>query len=233
MGSYEKQRAFLCQHVDQDKAKRTTTNRKENSNSYHLTVNEKTFFLGALDISQKTVQYALKKKQHGVFVGVDNRGKTSSVNKTPEIDINFIREHIKSFPTVPSHYTRKDSNRQEIFCTEYNLAFHRPKKDQCSICTVYYEKKQRGELDDEEQTSSKKQRKFEGSKDKRQTKSKTDKSFVVSTFDFNIPTPCSTFEIYTINDVCQLTTCPFTHLGMEKGPVIYGMKLMEDGAQTK
>ncbi|CAC5393374.1 unnamed protein product [Mytilus coruscus] len=41
MGSYEKQRAFLCQHVDQDNAKRTTTNRKENSNSYHLTVNEK------------------------------------------------------------------------------------------------------------------------------------------------------------------------------------------------
>ena len=72
MGSYEKQRAFLCQHVDQAKTKRTTTNRKENSNSYHLTVNEKrerickTFFLGALDISQKTVQYALKKKQHGV-----------------------------------------------------------------------------------------------------------------------------------------------------------------------
>lgn len=236
MGSYEKQRAFLCQHVDQDKAKRTTTNRKENSNSYHLTVNEKrerickTFFLGALDISQKTVQYPLKKKQHGVFVGVDNRGKTSSVNKTPEIDRNFIREHIKSFPTVPSHYTRKDSNRQylsanlslkkmfylyeelckkkgkkpckiniyrEMFCTEYNLAFHRPKKDQCSICTVYYEKKQRGELDDDdEEQFVRHQRNKESSRDQKtkdKQRAKTDKSFVVSTFDLEavLPTPCS------------------------------------------
>ncbi|CAC5424332.1 unnamed protein product [Mytilus coruscus] len=174
--------------------------------------------------------YALKKKQHGVFVGVDNRGKTPSVNNTPEIDRHFIRKHIKSFLTVLSHYTRKDSNRQylsanlslkkmfylyeelcmkkrkklckiniyrEIFCTEYNLALHRPKKAQCSICTVYYEKKQQGELDDDdEEQFVRHQRNKEssrGQKSKDKQRAKTDKSFVVSTFNLEavLPNSCS------------------------------------------
>lgn len=39
--SYEKQRNFICQHVEQTKAKRCSTNRKEKSNAYFLTVNQK------------------------------------------------------------------------------------------------------------------------------------------------------------------------------------------------
>lgn len=60
------------------------------------------------------VAYALRKKQHGIFVGGDNGGKKSSVNRTPDVDRNFIKEQIQSFPTVSSHYTRKDSNRQYL-----------------------------------------------------------------------------------------------------------------------
>jgi hypothetical protein len=117
LGSYEKQRNFICQHVEQSESKRCTTNRKEHSNAYFLTVDGKkervckAFFLGTLDIGKKTVEYSLKKKEHGVFVGSDNRGKKTPINRTPEGDRNFIRGHIQSFPTVSSHYTRKDSNR--------------------------------------------------------------------------------------------------------------------------
>jgi hypothetical protein len=117
LGSYEKQRNFICQHVEQSESKRCTTNRKEHSNAYFLTVDGKkervckAFFLGTLDIGKKTVEYSLKKKEHGVFVGSDNRGKKTPINRIPEGDRNFIRGHIQSFPTVSSHYTRKDSNR--------------------------------------------------------------------------------------------------------------------------
>jgi hypothetical protein len=59
LGSYEKQRNFICQHVEQSESKRCTTNRKEHSNAYFLTVDGKkehvckAFFLGTLDIGKK------------------------------------------------------------------------------------------------------------------------------------------------------------------------------------
>ncbi|CAG2200930.1 unnamed protein product [Mytilus edulis] len=132
LGSYEKQRNFICQHVEQTKAKRCTTNRKENSNTYFLTTDGKkergckAFFLVILHVSKKTVEYSLKKKEHGVFVGRDNRGKNPSINRTPEGDRHFIREHIQSFPTkqrgeitnedeeqFQEHQTKKEKSREE------------------------------------------------------------------------------------------------------------------------
>ncbi|CAC5415856.1 unnamed protein product [Mytilus coruscus] len=242
LGSYEKQRNFICQHVEQTKAKRCTTNRKENSNTYFLSTDGKkervckAFFLGILHVSKKTVEYSLKKKEHGVFVGRDNRGKKPSINRTPEGDRHFIREHIQSFPTVSSHYTRKDSNRQylssnlsvqkmhqlyekecqrkskkpckinvyrDTFCNEFNLAFHKPKKDQCSTCTIYYEKKQRGEItkEDEEQFQEHQTMKAKSREEKRLDKerAKTDRSFAAVTFDLEAVLPALTVSGETIN----------------------------------
>ena len=34
---------------------------------------------------------------------------------------------------------------RSTFCKEYNLGFHKPKKDQCSLCTIYENTKQSGE----------------------------------------------------------------------------------------
>ncbi|CAG2220578.1 unnamed protein product [Mytilus edulis] len=277
LGSYEKQRNFICQHVEQTKAKRCTTNRKENSNTYFLTTDGKkervckAFFLGILHVSKKTVEYSLKKKEHGVFVGRDNRGKNPSINRTPEGDRHFIREHIQSFPTVSSHYTRKDSNRQylssnlsvqkmhqlyekecqrkgkktckinvyrDTFCNEFNLAFHKPKKDQCSTCTIYYEKKQRGEItnEDEEQFQEHQTKKEKSREEKRLDKerAKTDRSFTAVTFDLEavLPTPCSMVGDLFIKDVCQHTTCHSIHLGIVKAHAICGTRRMEEGVQV-
>jgi hypothetical protein len=52
----------------------------------------------------------------GAFKGRDGRGKKAPANKTPEIDIKMIKEHIESFPKIESHYARKDSKRQYLQC---------------------------------------------------------------------------------------------------------------------
>ena len=115
-----KNRNFICQNVEHSDTKRCKTKRKTTANAFYLPVEEskarvcKVFFLGILDVGKKTVEYALKKKTHGVFLGGDLRGKTSSINKTPEFDRNVIKQHIESFPTVASHYTRKDSQRKYL-----------------------------------------------------------------------------------------------------------------------
>jgi hypothetical protein len=172
LGSYEKQRNFICQHVEQNESRRCTTNRKEHSNAYLFNCRWQE---GACMLSFLPWYFGYRKKSSRVFFEVIIVGTNPPINKTPEDDRNFIRGHIQSFPTVASHYTIKDSNRlylnpdlsiknmhqlyeeeyhkkgkkpcnvnayTDIFCEEFNLAFHKPQKDQCSSCTMYYEKMQ-------------------------------------------------------------------------------------------
>uniref|UniRef100_A0A915KJB7 Uncharacterized protein n=1 Tax=Romanomermis culicivorax TaxID=13658 RepID=A0A915KJB7_ROMCU len=103
----------------------------------------------------------------GTFCGTDNRGKHEPWNKTPVDQVSVVRQHIASFPAVESHYTRQKSTRwylssdlslqimydqycatagdnavsfgkyRHIFTNNFNLSFHVPKKDQCSVCTKY------------------------------------------------------------------------------------------------
>ena len=81
----------------------------------------------------------------------------------------LIKEHIKSFPIMESHYTREQSSRtflgsnlnltkmyelflakytstenlpkkcsyNKVFMKNFNLGFHKPKKDQCSTCIAF------------------------------------------------------------------------------------------------
>jgi hypothetical protein len=55
----------------------------------------------------------MKKKRAGVVV-FDQRGKQPSANKTSDEKMQFIRNHIESFPRVESHYTRKDTKREYL-----------------------------------------------------------------------------------------------------------------------
>ncbi|MES9882503.1 MAG: hypothetical protein ABW185_16670 [Sedimenticola sp.] len=123
LGDYEKQRGFICQHIDQtepETLKRHRDKPRTTSRTYFLTVGDirhrvcKEFFLKTLDVGKKTVEYALKCKVHGVFVGKDARGSSTPINKTSEEDTKIINDHIKSFATVDPHYTRKDTKRQYL-----------------------------------------------------------------------------------------------------------------------
>ena len=70
-----------------------------------------TIFLSTLGINDSWVQTALQKQGKGSVLEVDKRGK-SSLNRV-RVDqklIQGIKNHIESFPKVPSHYCRKDTN---------------------------------------------------------------------------------------------------------------------------
>ena len=67
----------------------------------------------------------------------------------------------------------KESKYREIFCTEFNLSFFEPKKDQCSLCTLYSTQKDPDEIlvkKYEERQLRKKHAREEKTKDKRKSK---------------------------------------------------------------
>lgn len=129
------------------------------------------FFRNTLSISNGPINKAFSEVgTSGSFEGQDRRGKHEPVNKTKEIDVEIVKEHIEAFPKMESHYCRKTSSKmyldsnlsiskmyelyqekcknasktpvsinvyRNIFCTQYNLDFHKPKKDQCLMCNKY------------------------------------------------------------------------------------------------
>lgn len=133
------------------------------------------FFLETLGINQKWVRSAIMKQRanHG-SVPVDRRGKCKKLSPAKVAIKRGVIEHIKLFPTVEGHYTRKDSKSQylaenlnkrimyslykiekeaanetnyaslrqyrDIFKSEFNLKFFRPKKDQCARCLSWKNK---------------------------------------------------------------------------------------------
>ena len=45
---------------------------------------------------------------------MDRRGKHQPHNRTPDTEKDTVRQHIEFFPTVESHYTRKDTDRKYL-----------------------------------------------------------------------------------------------------------------------
>ena len=82
------------------------------------------------------------------------------------------------------------------FCTEYNLSFHKPKKDTCAFCNTYQEKEHTGvvsEADKTNYTEHLKRKEDRSEKEKDKEASKQDKSIYTATFDLQagLYTPCS------------------------------------------
>jgi hypothetical protein len=116
---YERKRDFICRHIEvQPVSKRYSGSYKQNSRTYYLPVHGslqrvcKKFFIQTLDISDKMIRCTLSRKTHGTFEGTDKRGKHTPANKTSDETLDSIRQHIKSFPIMDSHYKRKDTNRK-------------------------------------------------------------------------------------------------------------------------
>jgi hypothetical protein len=168
----------------------------------------KTFFMSTVCIWDKLIRYTLQRKQHGVFVGIYNRGKHAPANKTNDVQSEYIKKHIECFPVVESQYTRKSTKRRylsqdlsirkiydlykikfqedeispasemvyrKIFCTEYNLSFHKPKKDLCQICNKYNEKTKTNTVTEEDKFTHSTEGKCNDRKRARQTISKVKK----------------------------------------------------------
>ncbi|KAE8739292.1 hypothetical protein FOCC_FOCC015215 [Frankliniella occidentalis] len=140
---------------------------RKNSYKYYLTDHNgkavpvcQTMFLDTFDISMSVVYSTFKKNSP------DKRGKHGTRKRTSPIVIQSVKDHIKSFPLIESHYCREGTRKRylqqnlsiakmhrmyvmkvgegentatiriyrDIFNCSFNLGFHKPKKDQCSLC---------------------------------------------------------------------------------------------------
>lgn len=73
-------------------------------------------FLNTLDIKKGVLNFAIKKRlpsNNSITTEKDKRGGYG-VSKIPEASISFLKNHIRKFPTVSSHYCRKDSRKQYL-----------------------------------------------------------------------------------------------------------------------
>ena len=90
---------------------------------------------------------------------------------------------------------------RELFVSEYNIAFHKPKKDQCLTCNDFYNHRADGTLTEEKETNFKEhhQRKVESREEKQKDKelATKDPSVHAATFDMEaiLPTPCSNVSL--------------------------------------
>ena len=114
VGVIEKQKDFILKNVSklpENRNSRSQT-RKSSTFSYSFCIYGqrhvicKQFFLQTLEISAQRVETAFNKQNEAGVCGPDHRGRQQSANKLEEERL-VIKEHIKSFPGIPSHYCRK------------------------------------------------------------------------------------------------------------------------------
>lgn len=126
---YVEQKNFLLANVEVKNTKTLLVERKRSTKRSYTTqcffriedtrinVCQK-FFCKTLCIAQSVVHNAVKNRD---LVGhfkqdQDPRGRHEPVNKTLPEKVEEVRNHIRSFPSMESHYIRKDSKRQYLDC---------------------------------------------------------------------------------------------------------------------
>lgn len=70
-------------------------------------------FFNTLDINDSWVRTALQKQGSSSALQPDSRGKNRKPTLQPQL-LSSVKEHISAFPKVPSHYCRKDSDREYL-----------------------------------------------------------------------------------------------------------------------
>ncbi|KAK0040406.1 hypothetical protein Bpfe_030162 [Biomphalaria pfeifferi] len=169
--SWERKRDFILSNTVVTETSRKTGEKSRRKQSIHyflpsisgkVKVCQK-MFLDTLDISTKFLQGTIKKSQ-GFATPNGNVGRAPA-NKTPKDIMEQVIQFIKRFPTLPSHYCRKDSKSlylepglslskmytedtainhkhvsKKIFDKIFHsldLSFNNPRKDQWDTCVAY------------------------------------------------------------------------------------------------
>lgn len=100
---------------------------KSTSNHYRLQVEGnsitvcKSYFLKTFQISDGPLTRALKKIVMGEEPGSDKRGHHIPGNKIPDEKMAIVRDHISSFPTYQSHYTRAQNPNRKYLSSRLNI----------------------------------------------------------------------------------------------------------------
>ena len=143
-----RQRDFVVSHVIRKPKGRATVpnSRRKFSLEFYFTVKGtkirvcKTFFCQTLAIGVKLVRYALEQCTGHGFGTHDRRGRHPPANKIPAANLDYITQHIRSFPALESHYSRQSTTKRylgadlnipkmyELYKTEMNVKGLKPEK---------------------------------------------------------------------------------------------------------
>ena len=80
----------------------------------------KVFFKQVLAISDGRIARATNKKNDGLVC--DQRGKHVPHNKTPETEVQYLKDFIERFPTYTSHYSRAKNPNRSYLCPSLNIS---------------------------------------------------------------------------------------------------------------
>lgn len=231
LGEYSRQRDYIKYNVRSKSCARVKKGgeaKRQFTNEYFLNEKKvcKKMFLSSLNISAKVIQVVKTKELMCLDVGRNYRGgDTNSINHE---DKELVRQHIKSFPVIESHYCRASTKRlyfysdlnqnklyelylemmkseypvktpvkpsmyKYIFCNDFNISFHTPKKDSCKYC----EAKTNGvstEAENDKHIKRKQLARIEKDLDKSKALESANNSFRAFTFDLQavLYSPCST-----------------------------------------
>lgn len=117
------QRNFIVANSSQviPKYRLNTEGSKRGYNTaYYFTVGEekirvcKDYFMKTLDIGDKFIRNAFKKLDRSGVLEKERRGSHGNQRKISEAVKNDIRNHIRSFPRIESHYLRAQSSREYL-----------------------------------------------------------------------------------------------------------------------
>lgn len=119
MGNKKDQSTFVSTAVEISAIKRASTEKKMNRDSsfkYFFWKGEtktqvcRKFFLNTLDLKKDYVMGTVRRKdEFGMLRDVQSGKHENRANKCSAQVINSIKKHIESFPTIDSHYCRKDT----------------------------------------------------------------------------------------------------------------------------
>ena len=148
LGSYDRQRQFVHNHMQTISKKRRTTNKEENrrvyTTNYYLpefpsdsrpkckATNKvqvcKNVFISTLSVGKRLVEYT---RERPIFNYEDNRGRHSPPNLTKSEDVEFVKSHINSFPKMSSHYCRSATKRKYLDSNLSLSKMHRLYREKC------------------------------------------------------------------------------------------------------
>ena len=121
LGEINKQRQYILNSIEIEpparKRPRNDTHTERRNSIKHFLQGElvsQTMFLSTFAISRKVLRTAISKKEDGNLVAGDRRGKANSNVKYDEDSLNLVKNHIKLFPVMESHFCREHTKRQYL-----------------------------------------------------------------------------------------------------------------------
>ncbi len=225
------------------------------------------FFQQTLNVGRQLIEYTLSNKTASGMPPPDKRGKHQSANKYSDTQIKSVKEHINSFPKMESHYCRSTTTRQyldcglnvkkmyndfvmqepnpvsekkyrDIFNFEFNLGFHRPKKDQCIDCLKFLHNPDPTETQKKEYNDhirQKERARQEKQNDNEKAAQSENNSFIVATFDLEsvLYTPkTQAGQLYYTQKLAVYNFTIYEH-NTKMGFVTCGMKVMAEEGLMK